>query len=1029
MQISKQLTFLGAAIVAVTGLAAQETTGTILGAVQEPNGRPSVRATLVIAGDAILGRRTLTTDESGNFRINLLPPGNYTLTVSKQGFVGSKATIRISSGQILRQNFSLKEMAIAAEEVEIVAASSMVDKTETKTSTTFTATQLAELPLGMTSYAALALAPGVTGATTFPVVRGGLTGEVGVKVDGISIKDPSVRQVRNFEYVMGDMTENISVVQSPLNAKYGDNSGGSINITSKTGKNHFEGTFRVATGVEAWDTLTSGYRTRLGNAIIANPSEVPNDEMEKEYTISLFGPIIPDHLTFSYSGYFIPSTYVTSSASNLANTQYTRLPNFPGYTGSRDGHLYGATPTTPLRAAGTRDSITQQYKLFWLINQNHQAEVLYSKNDFGPYYQGFSNYDTIAYQSSIRVLTSVNYRGIIGSNGILEARWGRRKNEIQFATGPDDPITVRVWNGDDAVTSLLSTVGNGTITHNGVPGYVDTTIRNSETTDINYNWFNGTHNVDVGFEQIKDIVNEPPQIGIYSRRFYVPARRADGLYAVYNYIGSEAQTSTNNTWRNSNAFIPEMATVNYESGSTIPEYTTNSIYVNDLWTINYNWSVMAGLRFDMWNASGVNGTYVDTKGISPRLEVKYDLHGDNQHLFTGTYAHFRSTVGSGSMGGAFEQKSGQESRRYFWDQGTGTPTAPQWVEKKDITDKDNYGHLYTITDNSLLYGVDPDLTPTNNIEYTISYRRGFANGGSFRATGIYRDFKDIWTIAATGTPVMTNPVFETYGGYYARLEINPNAKRVHKGIELEWQYPLYRSANQNLNFQGSWTINRTTGNNPHLEGNNNYHYQALRYPLFQALGLSESEYNPVGEYRFSPHNVVKAWLVWFLGSRNGISNTFSLLGRYTHGGPFNLIATKYMDTSNQAYVNYWKPTHLGTISTVGQANTFRSYINGRGRFTDNDNYDSDFKWSFSIPIKGRLQIFSEFSVYSIFNTVIPWGSPNTPDGTVSMRFPVASGTWAANYTGGMVVDQFDRFGLVNQRGGNRAYSLECGIKF
>jgi len=1029
MLVSKKLTFLGAAIVAATGLAAQESTGTMLGTVREPGNKPSARARLVIAGDAILGSRTLVTDENGQFRITLLPAGNYTLTVSKQGFVGSKAVIRISGGQILRQDFYLKEISAGSAEVEIVGVSAAVDKSETKTSTNFNISQLMELPLGLTSYAAIALAPGTTGSTSYPVIRGGLTGEAAVMVNGISIKDPSVRQVRNFEYVMGDMTEDISVIQSPLNAKYGNSAGGAVAITTKSGKNHFEGTFRVGTGVSAWNTLYGGYNTRLGNAIIANPSSVPADSMSKEYTISLFGPIIPDHLTFSYSGYFIPSTYVTSTASNLTNTAYMFLPNFPEYTDSRNGYAYGATPTTPLRAAGTRDSITQQYKLFWMVNQNHQVEFMYSKNDFGPYFQGFTTYDTVGGQSSIRQLTSVNYRGIIGNNGVLEVKWGQRKNEIQFANGPDDPITVRVWQNNPNVTTLLSTIGTSTITHNGLAGQGDTVLRNSESLGANYNWFNGKHNIDVGFEQLKDIVNEPPSGGPNMRRFYVPGRRDDGMYAVFNYVGSVAETGGDPYWRNNTAFIPEMTRYNYEPGGKVPEYTTNSIYVNDLWTINSNLSVMLGLRWDNWDASGISGSYINTSGISPRFEVKYDLLGNNQHLFTFSYAHFRGTIGSGSMGGVFEEKSGQQTSRYFWDKGTGTPDNPQWVEKSDIQNPDNYGFLYSIADSSVLYGTDPNLKPTNTIEYTLSYRRGFANGGSFRITGIYRDFKDIWSIHGTGTPVITNELLQVYGGYFARLEVNPNGKREHKGIEMEWEYPLYRSAHQNLRFQGSWTINRTRGNNPHMEGNNSYHYQVVRYALYDALGYTEDEYNPIGEYRFSPHNVVKTWLVWALGSRNGISNTFSLLARYTSGGPFNLTATRNLNQSDPNYLNFWTPTHLGTISDTGKTTTMRSYINRRGRFTDNDTYDADFAWNFTIPIKGRLQFFSEFRVYSIFNTIIPWGNTATPDDTVSMRFPVASGNWAYNYYGGMTVDAFDRFGLVNQRSGNRTYGLECGLRF
>jgi hypothetical protein len=621
----------------------------------------------------------------------------------------------------------------------------------------------------------------------------------------------------------------------------------------------------------------------------------------------------------------------------------------------------------------------------------------------------------------------VNYRGIIGSNGILEARWGRRRNEIDFQNGPDDPIYVRVWQNNPAITSFLTTTGTATILTNGYSGNTGTVLRNSETISVNYNWFNGKHNVDVGFEQLKDLVNETPQYGINARMFYVPGHRDDHMYAVYNYVGSDAQTG-DPVFRNNAAFVPEMRSVNYVPGGVVPEFLTNSVYVNDLWTINKNWSVMAGLRLDMWQTTGLYGKYVDSKGISPRLEIKYDMLGDNQHLFTGTFGHFRPTLGSGSMGSTFTQRPGQIATRYFWDKGAGTPTAPEWVTKEDILTPANYGFLYSVEDQNLLYGVDPNLKPAGTNEITFSYRRSFANGGSFRATAIYRTFTDIWNATGTGIPVMTNTELQTYGGYFTRLEIDPDAKREHKGIELEWQYPLYRSATQYLSFQGSWTINRTKGTNVHREGNAGTVLNRA-YALWSALGIPEEEYNPYGEYRFSPHNVVKAWLVWSLGDKGGITNTFSLLGNYTHGGPFNITATRNLNTADPAYDAFFERTIFGTRSSVGIPTSFATYLNGRGRFTDSDTFYVDFKWNFTIPIKGRLQAFSEITVGNIFNTVIPNGSRALVDGAVSMRFPVASGNWAYNYTGGMTIDQFDRFGLVNSRAYIRSFSLECGLRF
>jgi hypothetical protein len=1037
--LDKRLTFLGAAIIA-TGLCAQESTGTVVGTVKEPGGRPSARATVVIAGEAILGSRTLATDENGNLRIQLLPPGNYTLTVSKLGFISSRATFRVSAGQVLRQDFALRTTDVAQTTVEIAAVAAAVDKTQTTTSNNFSVEKLGDLPLGLTTYAALSLSPGVQGPTGFPVVRGGLGGETAVMVDGISIKDPSVRQVRNFEYVMGDMTEDISVIQSPLNAKYGNNSGGAIAITSTSGKNRFEGSIRANLEVPAWNTLVSGHSNRLGTTTIANPGEIDTDQMGKEYIISLFGPIIPNHLTFSYSGNFIPTEYAVYAATNISLSSTRFLPNFPGYEGPKNAYMYDNTPNNTKRAGGFRASVTNQYKLFWLINQDHQVEAMYSLNDFGPYYQGWGTLDTLASQSSIREFKSVNYRGIIGSNGVIEAKWGQRVNEINFANGPGNPIAVFYYQNNPAITSVLDNRKGGWWT-NGYSGS-DTVIRNSETAGINYNWFNGIHNVDIGYERLKDIVLEPPAFGPSGKRFYSPGRREDGQFIVWNYVGSDVQTGTGQvangvagltyeTVRGSQGYIPEMYASDYEPGDPTPEYTTDSFYVNDLWTINQNWNVMLGLRYDSWKAEGINGEFINSSAISPRFEVKYDLLGNNQHLLSASYAHFRSTIGMGTLGINYAQQPGQKTYRYFWNNGNGTPSAPEWVTLEEVQDSEKYGFLYALTDSSLLYEVDPKIKPTNTIEYAVSYRRAFENGGYFRITGIVRTFQDIWNTKGTPTPVITNPMTNGYGGYLQQLAVNPDAKRDHKGIEMEWSYPLYKSANQSLLFEGNWTINRTTGTNPYREGYYDFTTEVYRLDLYKALEIPEDDYAPYGEFRFSNHNVIKAWLTWSLGERGGIRNTFSLLARYTHGGPFNLNVTKNLNQADPAYLDYWERTPAGTISSVGISSSYRHYINGRGRFTDNDHYDADFAWNFTIPIKGRLHFFAEFHAYSIFNVVMPWGDNNGLDSPVSIRVPAAAGAWTHDYTGAFKVDQFDRFGLVNANRllGERTYDFSCGIRF
>ncbi|MCL1909296.1 MAG: TonB-dependent receptor, partial [Holophagaceae bacterium] len=910
---TKRLTFLAASIVA-TSLSAQDNVGSIVGTVREPGGAPSVRATLVVAGDAILGSRTIVTNEDGTYRINLLPPGNYTVTVSKQGFIGSRASLRVGGGSIMRQDFALRTVAVAGAEVDIVGTSATVDKTETKTSTYFTLDQLSALPMDMNSYSAIALSPGVGGATDYPVVRGGLTGETSFTLNGISLRDSAVRQGRNYENVLPDMTEDISVIQSALNAKYGNNAGGVVAVTTKSGKNYFEGTIRADLDFSVWDTLSNpgGRYTRLGDRRYSAPNVLARNDLSKDYTISIFGPIIPNHLTFSFATVLSPTTYYqsTQTTTHVANSVYRYLPHFAGQDNG-GSYLWGATADRAPTFSDTRLSEIYNYKLFWMIGQNHQVELNYNINPFGPYYQGWGGVDFGDYQESDRKFWSVNYRGVIGSSGVIEAKIGKRENDVLFASGPGDPITVRHWRDNANTTSLIDGANannSTTFLSNGQTGMSVPEVRQVETWGINYNWFNGTHNVDVGVEQMKDITFPSVQYGPNNQRFFLPARRADGMYAVFNYVGSIASQEGNDVngyglqnYRSGDAWIPERRTTNWSgvAGDT-GSFSSLGYYINDLWTFNDNWSAMGGLRYETYEAVAPDGvgTYVNSSSLSPRFELKYDLNGDNEHLFSFSYAHFRGTLSQGSFTNLFGKYPGNQTYRYFWDKGEGTPDNPEWVPYEEIIRPANYGHLYSMSDTHVQYWVDPDLKPTVAIEYSLSYRRGFDNGGSFRITAVYRDYQDIWNRFGTPTPIITNPVMQTYGGYMQVLKVDSDAKRTYSGLELEWSYPIYISSKQSVHFQGNWTAARTNGTNPWREGNNS-HYTGSYWPeIYSMLDIPKELYNPEGEYRFGVHNSVNAWLTWNVGQRGGIRNTFTLLGRYETGGPMEIYATQNFNTAN-----------------------------------------------------------------------------------------------------------------------------------
>ncbi|MDX6443245.1 MAG: hypothetical protein QOH71_319 [Blastocatellia bacterium] len=243
----------------------QITTGTIQGTVADTNGAIVPGANVEIKNLDTNLTRTLTTDEGGRFVALGLPPGPYSVTVSKQGFATAVAEkINLTIGQALNLPVAMKISQV--EERVTITATPTVDTVKTESSTTLDETTVSTTPiLGRKFEDLLTLTPGVS------VVQGPdgdeitFAGQRGV-FNNVSLDGGDYNNGFFGEQLGGqraaidiplDAVKEFQVVATGAPAEFGRTAGGIINVIPKSGTNQVHGSLFFFQRLEALTAHTS----------------------------------------------------------------------------------------------------------------------------------------------------------------------------------------------------------------------------------------------------------------------------------------------------------------------------------------------------------------------------------------------------------------------------------------------------------------------------------------------------------------------------------------------------------------------------------------------------------------------------------------------------------------------------------------------------------------------------------------------------------------------------------------------------
>ncbi len=235
----------------------QTTTARVSGTVTDDSGAVLPGSQITVKNVETGVPRTVVTDERGRYVVPQLPPGSYEISASMSGFETMiRKGITLAIGQEVTLNLAMR-VGTVSEQVTVTADAPLVNTSGSAVSGVVEAKRIVDLPLNGRDFTQLALVePGVLSARntdstaskgygTRISVAGSRPDQTAWLLDGTNIKSSS-----NFGtpgsaagVILGvDAVREFQVLTSNFSAEFGGNSGGVVNMVTKSGTNDFHGT-------------------------------------------------------------------------------------------------------------------------------------------------------------------------------------------------------------------------------------------------------------------------------------------------------------------------------------------------------------------------------------------------------------------------------------------------------------------------------------------------------------------------------------------------------------------------------------------------------------------------------------------------------------------------------------------------------------------------------------------------------------------------------------------------------------------
>ena len=726
--------------------AAQGTqTGTLRGTVQTPDKVAVAGATVTIKSPALQAERTTTTEADGTYIFRGLPPGTYTVSISKASMTAIEKTADVPLGGVAVADIS---MGLARTETVSVTADVSDVLTTPTVGANITKKTVDALATPRTLVGIASLSPGVTMNTPNAnqlTINGAFAYDNVFLMNGIDINDNLFGSPQRL--FIEDAIQETQVLTSGISAEYGRFGGGVVNAITKSGGNTFSGSFRSNMTNPTWSTLTP---------FDVESSVVHTSKLNNNYEGTLGGPIVRDRLWFF-------------GAMRLANIENQQTFNKTG-----------------VNYVNVNDNKRGEFKLTGSPSANQTLQFSYINNNTmltrPPF--GFSiDPNTIYTGHEPNWIAGGTYRGLVHNKFFLEA--GASQRQFAFL---DEGGTLT-----DIVNSPI--IGLSQLVHYNSPyfdatdpehrdnrqvyGNVSYSLERAGRHDLKagYEWFRshrtgGNSQSATNFVFDADYATDPAGLPIYdANNFLIP-------------VFTPGQTLLEH-------WIPVRgATMNVD---------TNSLYLQDHWAMGRHFSTDLGVRYEKVNSEATGGILgVDTNTVVPRLAVAFDPKGNGRMVFHATYGHYagkynETLIGSNNNVGNPDLLLGV----YTGPAGQGRNFTPGF-------DPANYETVFGRFPTANV-SIAPGMSSPITREFTASGGTDVGRHGNVQLTYVWRTtnnfIEDVIDIANGTTNVVKEGV--DIGTFTNVVFMNSNVpQRQYQGLVLQGRYTL----RPNWTVAGNWTV-------------------------------------------------------------------------------------------------------------------------------------------------------------------------------------------------------------------------------